>query len=1100
MQDPTPDDDSQAKFDAMIAAAKQRAFQPESDHRSSNGERDLQFSDSAAMPDRIGPFEIKRLIARGGSSWVFEAFQEQPPRRVAIKVLRDMVSQEAKDRFEYEARLLATLEHPNIVRIYAVGQWKAEGVVRPYIAMEYIGQQTLQRYASEQRLRYRERLRLLIATCAGMQYAHQRGIIHRDLKPTNVVVDDQGRPQVVDFGVAKALAGDTSMHTKTGQWLGTPSYMSPEQLTESPTQVDTRTDVYGLGTIGYELLSGRPPFSQEGRPLAQFIREIVETAPKPLGQFDSSFRGDIETVIATALHKRPSDRYQSVAAFASDLQNCLDSRPIAARRIHLAGRLMRWSRRQPAAAASMLLAVVMAILLVVTGLVVFRQTQAMAESRRLQLYAFHLNLATQAFNEHDIDTARRRLQQGIPDPGESDLRGFAWYHLWHRLHQQEGEIKTHLTDVYDIQFTSDRTRVIACGDGGWCVWDTSNWKLLQQHQAGQATYSAVRILSDDDSFVTACFNRFIDTEQRYKANRIQRWDLETGELLNQSEPFQHPVQAIALSNNGKRLFLGGGALDRYSTQAYAGELNVLAAKNLQPIKTPITRSASKLKNGQWESEITAIGSIVVLPDARIATAHKNAPARVWDLQSGESRTIAVEIASQSTALDLSPDKRLLAIGNWNNEVALWHTLEEQVVRTIPQARPHRIRFHPHKDQIAITSNTPDNAIHLWHTKTGEKVGELIGHSSDAWCLAFDPNGTRLISGLEDFSLFVWNLNKTNLPKRYAHVGGEVPSLDVSENQRWLAYGSRDGTATVCEIAGEDPVLQVRRPNSHVWGVAFHPANHHVAFGFADLPATGQDEHPIRLFDFLKGDEIREVPQVHGACADLVFSSDGRFLAASYRYKNDPEQPKLQVWNTTTWQSWEALRGEPLAVNAVAFSPDSSRVATCGDDRQVRVWDASSGQLRITSPPLPAPAVSITYSPHGNQLAVGTWARDQFAVAETEVRLLDAETLATRQILLGHRGGAYGLAFTHDGSILATGAAGGGVKLWDLRTAIELATLRTPSTGWVFDLEFTPDDRSLFATYGSLTDQCGVIRFDAASTSEVNAHQEARRLRRVTDAP
>ena len=1088
--------ESDATLEARIAAAREQAFKKAADDQSNDSSPDLhaEWPEHGGPPHQIAQFQIQRLIARGGSSWVFEAWQAQPPRRVALKVLRDVLSAEAIRRFEYEGRLLAKLEHPNIVRIYEVGHWNDHHVVRPYIAMEFIGRRTLLQHASEQQSDLRQRIAFLIEVCQGVQHAHLRGIIHRDLKPDNIAVDDAGRPKVLDFGVAKAIAGDTTMHTVTGQWLGTPMYMSPEQFTADADSIDMRCDVYALGAVGYELLSGNPPFSQAGRTAAQVVRQICEEEPPLLGRRNPALRGDVETIIAKALQKEPSDRYDSAAQLAADLQRYLDSKPIAARRIGWWGLATRWARREPATAAASLISAALALLLLVALFTSFRESQQRAERQREQLYASNINLAMQAFYDDNLQTADRLMQQQIPGSDAPDLRGFAWYHLWNRLHAEQRKLNVHSSSIWDVEISPDDTKMVSCGDGEWCLWDTTEWRLLHRYQQTGHVFSAAAFLPDGRSFLTASFHPALQPSDRYASHRIRMWDAATGELQRTSEPVPQEINALGISSDGTSIYSGGGALQRTLLMRSLGELNVFEVSTLKHRESPVQRRAKLGEDGHYVSEISGIASLAVFPDGRsMATAHANAPARLWDLQSGQSQEIAVAEAPQSASVDVSPDGRLLVIGNWNEQIVLWDVESQRVVRSLPQRRPLQVRFSPDGNLIAAASNTNDYAIYLWDTHSGKQIDRLSGHSRTVWCLRFRSDGKELVSGSEDQSIRVWDLRQRHQPQQYIYGQGEIPGMAISSNRRWLAFGTRTGTANVWDVAAAKPAIQLQRPSSHVNGVAMHPDRDVVAFGFADLPSEDAGLGRIQLYQLPSGDPIREMPDVSGSCSDLAFSPDGRLLGAAYLYRENIDLHQLQVWDTQTWRSWKAPSSSSEAVNAIAFSPDSRRVVTCGDDRRVRLWNALTGEALAASHPLSAPAVSVAYAPGGAHVAVGTWPRGQFANAATEVRLLNAESLETQHVMLGHTGGAYGLGFSPDGSVLASGAAGGLVKLWDLRTYTELATLRAPGTGWVFEVEFSSDGRSLFASYGAVTSECGVVRFDAVRPDEIEAYQQRCRV-------
>jgi non-specific serine/threonine protein kinase/serine/threonine-protein kinase len=287
-------------------------------------------SGASALPPLIGQYRILRLLGEGGMGSVYEAEQDQPRRLVALKVIRAAwASPELIRRFEQESQALGRLQHPGIAQIYEAGAAETPFGVQPYFAMELIRGKPLVDYADEHRLNTRQRLELMAAVCDAVEHAHQRGIIHRDLKPANILVDETGQPRILDFGLARAADSDAqaTRQTDMGQILGTLAYMSPEQVLADPLALDTRSDVYALGVILYELLAQKMPYA-----LSNLLHEALETIrltePQRLSSVDRSYRGDIETIVAKALEKDKERRYPSAAALAADIRRYLRDEPI----------------------------------------------------------------------------------------------------------------------------------------------------------------------------------------------------------------------------------------------------------------------------------------------------------------------------------------------------------------------------------------------------------------------------------------------------------------------------------------------------------------------------------------------------------------------------------------------------------------------------------------------------------------------------------------------------------------------------------------------------------------------------------------------------
>jgi tetratricopeptide (TPR) repeat protein/predicted Ser/Thr protein kinase len=325
-------------------------------------------------PEVIAGYRVVRRIGAGGMGVVYEAEQERPARRVAIKLLRaERLTANGVRRMEFEGEVLGRLAHPGIATVYEAGVWEQDGVARPFVAMELIEGVPLTDYAADHELGVRDRLMIFAKVCEAAHHAHQRGVIHRDLKPANILVDADGRPKIVDFGVARGVGRERadSVVTQTGQLLGTLGYMPPERLSGG-SGADARGDIYSLGVVLYELLSGRPPhaFAAEAPgSLTDAIRRVTQTDAPRLGSVAPGLGGDLEVIVATAISRDPDRRYASASAFAEDINRYLSDLPILARRPSTAYQLRKFAHRNRALVAAAFV-VSLGVLVAVVGIVV----------------------------------------------------------------------------------------------------------------------------------------------------------------------------------------------------------------------------------------------------------------------------------------------------------------------------------------------------------------------------------------------------------------------------------------------------------------------------------------------------------------------------------------------------------------------------------------------------------------------------------------------------------------------------------------------------------------------------------------------------------
>ncbi len=332
-------DDPESPDDALDSESVRDAARPEGTEEAPVDSPDTVTTapvPSARIPKRIGQYHIKRAIASGGMGTVYEATQERPRRIVALKLMKHgIASRSALRRFEYESQILARLRHPGIAQVYEAGTHRdATGTV-PYFAMEYIvGAKPITQYVKEKKLGTRERLDLFGKVCDAVHHGHQKGIIHRDLKPSNILVDATGHVKIIDFGVARSTDSDlavTTLQTDIGQLIGTLQYMSPEQCEADPHNIDTRSDVYALGVVFYELLCDRLPYDVTRVAMHEATRIIREQQPTKLTTVDKTLKGDIETIALKAVEKDRERRYQSATDFGQDIRRYLNNEAITAR-------------------------------------------------------------------------------------------------------------------------------------------------------------------------------------------------------------------------------------------------------------------------------------------------------------------------------------------------------------------------------------------------------------------------------------------------------------------------------------------------------------------------------------------------------------------------------------------------------------------------------------------------------------------------------------------------------------------------------------------------------------------------------------------------
>jgi serine/threonine protein kinase len=368
-------------------------------------------------------------IARGGMGIIYKARQKSLGRIVAVKMLLfgDQSGKDLAQRFRAEAAVAASLQHPNIVAMHEVSAHEGQ----PFFAMDFIEGQSLAKLSAECEVRNAEWLRraarYVKIVAEAIDYAHERGILHRDLKPSNVLIDPFDQPRVTDFGLAKRLHHDSEL-TLSGQVLGSPNYMPPEQAAAKRGLVGRRSDVYSLGAILYHLLTGRPPFV--GETLTDTLQDVVNQEPVSPRLLNPSVPRDLETLCLKCLEKEPARRYQTAQALAGDLDRFLQGKPIQARPVGHAEKLWRWCRRKPVVAGLGAVAVLSLLAVAATSTVSTIRIAQEQRTLRQNLYASEVNVVQHALEDGNYGLARRTLDGHRPAPGQEDLRGFEWRYFW----------------------------------------------------------------------------------------------------------------------------------------------------------------------------------------------------------------------------------------------------------------------------------------------------------------------------------------------------------------------------------------------------------------------------------------------------------------------------------------------------------------------------------------------------------------------------------------------------------------------------------------------------------------------------------------------
>jgi WD40 repeat protein/serine/threonine protein kinase len=1028
---------------------------------------------AGAPPTGVPGYEVLGELGRGGMGVVYKARQLSLNRIVALKMVLAGPHARAEDleRFRAEAEAIGRLCHPNIVEVHEVGD--ADG--RPYFSLEYVEGGSLAHRLRGVPQPPRASAHLIATLARAIHIAHQRGIVHRDLKPANVLLrrkseipnpksepedttsySDFGfrisdfEPLITDFGLAKHLDKEGD-HTLSGLVMGTPSYMAPEQAAGKARAVGPATDVYALGTILYEMLTGRPPF--QGQTPLDTLQQVADQEPVPPTQLQARVPAALEAVCLRCLHKEPRRRYSSAAALADDLESFLAGRPVQARPPSAAERLRKWARRRPAAVA--LLAVSAAALLALAGGSAWhagRLGRALADTDRLRVeaqrerdlsleqkslaeeqarlvrqyvYAAHVKQAHQLWNHGDVRQMLELLTPFGDAAAGPDVRDFSWHYLWRLAHRERRTLRGHSADVYVAVFSPDGRRLVTAGaDRTLKFWGPDTGRELFSASGHANEVNAVCFAPDGATVASASDDR-----------TVRLWDAATGAEEGRLEG---PARAVCVAYHPDGRTLASGGAD--------GAVRLWDSRSRQELAV-------------FPGHTDIVESLAFSPDgATLASCGRDGRVRFWDLAARQATRTLTAPGGFAQGVAFSGDGRLVAVGSADGAIRVWQTDGAEQGRIWATLRGHTdivqsVAFAP--DGRTLVSGSNDGTARLWDAASGKPLHTIRGHIDRVWCAAFRPDGRTVVTAGRDRTVRLW---------------------DWPADGEWEALVAQGPPLTACAFLPDSGNLVLGRADGHVQ---------------LRTPGPGHGKADARL-----------EASASGGVLSLAPSPDGRWLAAGR------SGGAVSVWDLASRQGRTLVDGRREGPVAVAFAPDGRTLATQARGT-VELWDVAQG-VPLVSLPEPRPrTLSVAFSPDGRTVATGTL--DHLVVlwdvaSRTEARSLrghkdnvcclayspDGRTLASgcrdgsirlwdadtgreqTSPLLGHTQEVCSVTFCPLGRTVASGAADGTVKLWDVGTGQELTTLAGP-TGPVRSVAFAPDGRLLVGaghSAGGVGEACG----------------------------
>ncbi|MCM2371887.1 WD40 domain-containing protein [Aporhodopirellula aestuarii] len=997
----------------------------------------------------FGDYQLIEEIARGGMGVVYKARQVNLNRVVALKMILagQLASKQDVLRFYQEAEAAANLNHPGIVPIFEVGQHEGQH----FFSMGFVDGHSLAKRVGEGPLQPRDAAELLLKVAEAVEFAHRRGVVHRDLKPANILLDANDEPLVTDFGLAKKTEADSEL-TSTGQILGTPGYMPPEQAAGATEKIGPLADVYSLGAILYCVLTGRPPFQAAN--VLDTLMQVLEQEPVAPRQLNPQVPRDLETICLKCLQKDQQRRYESAQALADDLGRWLENKPILARPVGRAERTVKLVRRHPVV-AGLSLAVVLALVsgIVVSSIFAIRAKQsadleriargdaeakrqlaesneqlavregqraernAVAERQARQvaqrnLYLADMRLAQEAWQTGYLLRLRELLDRHVPQPGQADLRGWEWWLMntaWQRLS-------------------------LVLDGGRWC---------------------AAVAWSPDDRFLATG-----NVSPSYGAH-VQIWDAATGQRVHELATGTVGVFGIAWSPDGERL----------ATAVSDGSVILWQASDgVELRRWQAHRGPSSVRNWfpcmsvDWHPE-----------GGQIASAGRDGMVRIWNPETGAQIHEFTGHSSDVNCIAWSPDGRQLASGGRDHSVRIWDlsVLDEpnrgksSTATAVPvqghEDRVWCVAWSPDSQRLASASD--DGSVGVWNAKTGQRELNLrqerdtrglwawkgsteiplvgLGHDSFVNAVAWSPDGERIISGGEDQTVRVWDSTSgRELETLRPHRGG-VETLAFNHDGTRLASGGKEGSIAVFDMQRDSAAFILSESVGEVTRVCWSPDGSQLLTGHHD---RWIEPHFVALL--WRGDQpgiVKRFPPLSLPPIPLGWSRLGNQLlwpeSASKLTFTDPE-------SGTKVGGFEATNKKTIV--AVSNDPSGSKLAIAADD-EIYVMDAASGEVLTQFRPHSAAIRDLNWSPDGHWIAAGS--------SDSNITISDSVSGQLRWRLSGHSDGVGSVTWSVDGQRLASGGDDRTIRIWDVQTGEQLRSLRGHSQ-MVSNVRWHPDGNRL----------------------------------------
>ncbi|HAV61357.1 MAG TPA: hypothetical protein DCY13_03225 [Verrucomicrobiales bacterium] len=1091
------------RVEALLAAHHEESgFLPDDPKTESPATESDEAASTEGAGAAIGRYKLLEKLGEGGFGAVWAAEQREPvKRRVALKIIKlGMDTRQVVARFEAERQALALMDHPNIAKVLDAGSTDHG---RPYFVMELVKGIPITKYCEQEKLDIGRRLDLFVKVCQAIQHAHQKGIIHRDIKPSNIMVtlhDGEPVPKVIDFGIAKATQQELTektIYTQYSQFIGTPAYMSPEQAEMSGLDIDTRSDIYSLGVLLYELLTGTTPFETKEllksgldemrkiirerepvRPSTRLsqTRNVAHTASAP-GR-PPSLPSDLDWIAMKCLEKDRSRRYETANGLAMDVRRHLAHEPVVARPPSAGYRLQKAFRRhrlQFLGALGFLGVLVAGITFSGWQAIEARRAQRSAEAAQLRemeqrlaaqaaqevastereradeaareasrnedqvrrlLYVSDMNLAQTALRMNNVGKARRLLERHRPAVGEPDLRGWEWRYLWQLTRSSAlGTLTNRPVTGFSISFAASGLQLaVGWMDGRVELWDVPGRRLIRTLNEGGHVQQGRVAFSPLGSLLAATAG--------YR--EVVLHDLASGTetlLWRDASAVRWTVRDLSFSPDGSKLVVYAG-----SDQAHGDEALVIS----------VATGRVEYHHRAAFSETLHHGAARLSPDnRRLYVAESDARAyrygiRCIDLESGaELWRTRSERDYGLTALDLSPDGQFLVSGSGFEDpsIRVWDAATGGLLRRLDGHTSWvcKLRFTP--DGQRLISAAADQSIRIWDAASWSEVEVLRGHLDEVHDVAASNAAELLASAGKDGQVLLWADNARTAAGEYFQLPESLRHRDVlqvGEAEALLLLP--DGPASLVDLRNNTTLRQLGELGASSNILCLAGTNRLFSWDGGGRIVQHELEGARLLPRGVLQTELAAGPQA--AAASLA----RRRIA----WVAEPSSVLVQVVNLDAPERRLTLTNSVPGAQGLRFLDEDRKLALIAEDRSLRVWDVESGKDELF---VESPVRDAAIADGGRALVAVVLVDRKFVVR--------AYDLANAARLLWSAAGRHSsrhVAVSPDGNLVATSDEGGGVSLFLPRSG-QLVGVLHGHLNAAFGVAFSPDGRRLISGSG-----------------------------------